>query len=335
MYRSVLAALAMAAPLLAQSRPKPASPPPTEQEAGGVFRVPSQFPPDPEPPKAPEEPKPVVLTYEGKPLLVPFACTDDDIQTFGMTCSAEDPCPVYADLTSIQSAGQRIFVAGNFHNGASTMYSLLLLSPDGGKTWQEPVERYRSAGLDQIQFFDMETGWISGQSFQALPRDPFLLLTTDGGATWRKKFIFNEARLGLIEQFLFDSRTSGSLLIDRGAGAEGGSRWERYESMTGGDSWMIREVSSTPLKLRASREAGVSTAWRLFADSRSKAQLVQRKSGESWQTVAAFAVQVGLCKPSESELAEPPPPPDPQPQTGPAVTPRRGPATKPTLRKRP
>lgn len=324
-----------------QSKPEPQTKTdpqakPKEGEAGGVFRLPSQMPADPEPPKAKEEPKPVVMTNNGAPIRIPFSCTDDDIQMFGMTCTLDDPCPVYADFSAVQSLGQKLFVTGNFHNGASTMYSILLVSTDAGRTWTEPLERYKSGGLDQIQFFDFETGWIAGQTLLALPRDPFFLLTTDGGATWRKRFVFAETRLGTIENFHFESRTAGALVIDRGQGAEGGGRWERYESMTGGDSWMVRDVSSRPLTLKNARELA-STGWRLQADSKQNSHLVQRKSGERWATVASFLVKVGECKPSDSAIPEPPPATEsaaPATAPGPSVAPRRGPAGRPSLKKK-
>ena len=45
--------------------------------------------------------------------------------------------------------------------------AILLASDDGGKTWTEPVPRLRAAALDQIQFIDLQTGWISGQNLSA------------------------------------------------------------------------------------------------------------------------------------------------------------------------
>jgi photosystem II stability/assembly factor-like uncharacterized protein len=42
------------------------------------------------------------------------------------------------------------------------------------------------AGLDRIQFIDFENGWVSGEVQHPLPRDPFLLATTDGGKTWQR-----------------------------------------------------------------------------------------------------------------------------------------------------
>jgi hypothetical protein len=72
----------------------------------------------------------------------------------------------------------------------------------------------RSSGLDQIQFFDFENGWISGANLQSAPRDPFLLITTDGGKSWRPRPIFEESRVASIERFWFESRKLGTLLID-------------------------------------------------------------------------------------------------------------------------
>ena len=127
-----------------------------------------------------------VLENTGRPMLATFQCTDEDIQRAGLTCSEEDPCPVYLELATVDAAGSRILAAGNLHTSAVTLYSLLLASEDGGRTWREIHERIRSAGLDRIQFLDAETGWVAGEKLSPLPQDPFLLLTTDGGKTWRE-----------------------------------------------------------------------------------------------------------------------------------------------------
>src|SRR4051812_26317958 len=78
------------------------------------------------------------------PVPIPFACTADDIDRFGLTCSPERPCPVYADLNSVESVGARIFVTGNLHTEAATLYSLLFASEDSGATWKEAYERLKS-----------------------------------------------------------------------------------------------------------------------------------------------------------------------------------------------
>src|SRR5438477_13209054 len=80
-------------------------------------------------------PGPPTLQNTGKPILVPFQCTDDDIRTAGLTCTDEDPCPVYLELTSLDSTGLRLFAAGNIHTADATLYSILLGSDDNGHTW--------------------------------------------------------------------------------------------------------------------------------------------------------------------------------------------------------
>ena len=117
----------------------------------------------------------------GKPMHIAFDCTEADMQTSGLACPEDEPCQVYLELANIEAAGNKLFLPGNLHTATTTMFSILLATEDAGKTWIEPHPRIRSAGLDQIQFIDFQNGWISGANLQSAPRDPFLLLTTDGG----------------------------------------------------------------------------------------------------------------------------------------------------------
>src|SRR5690348_5983015 len=155
------------------------------------------------------------LTNSGAPLRVPFQCTNEDMEWAGMSCTEEEPCPVYLELAAVESVGNRIFLAGNIHSNSVTLYSVLLSGVDGGRTWTEPYERIRGVELDRIQFIDFENGWIGGQVLVPVAQDPFLLITSDSGKTWRKRPIFGENRAGTISQFWFSSRTNGDLLIDR------------------------------------------------------------------------------------------------------------------------
>lgn len=237
------------------------------------------------------------LTYSGKPITLPFHCTDQDIQWAGLTCTPEEPCPIYLELSSAESAGDRVFVAGNLHAAAVTLYSTLLASEDGGRTWTEPTPRKRGAILDRIEFLDRDTGWVSGHTDFPLPRDPYLLATRDGGKTWQEKPIFSESAedpLGMIQQFFFSAKDDGSLVIDRGHGSAD-DRWELYQSPDAGSSWTFKQSSSQPLKLK---QAFVpSPDWRLRADARSKSFHIEHKDGEGWTTLAAFAVNAGACRP--------------------------------------
>jgi hypothetical protein len=246
---------------------------------------------------AQEPAAPPVLENNGKPMVVPFQCTADDVQLAGLSCSEEEPCPMYLDLSGVGAAGNRIFAAGNLHGAAVTMFSVLLASEDGGHTWREAHERIRFAALDRIQFLDPENGWVAGEKLSPLPQDPFLLLTSDGGKTWRARPIFGESaenKLGTIQQFSFTARDTGSLIIDRGRGADG-DRYELYESPDAGESWSFRQSSQKPLTLR--KPAQMSTEWRLRADNRTRAFHIERRQGERWADIASFLVRLGVCKP--------------------------------------
>jgi photosystem II stability/assembly factor-like uncharacterized protein len=238
---------------------------------------------------------PLVLENTGKPMLVPFRCTEEDIRSAGLTCSEQDPCPVYLELAAVESTGIRIFAAGNLHAATATLYTMLLGTEDNGQTWREVHERIRGAGLDHLQFADVATGWTSGLSFAPLPQDPFLLMTTDGGKTWRPHAIFNEPRFGSIQQFFFEDKTSGSLVIDHGPGT-GGDRYELYETNDGGETWNIRETNVKAIRIKRA-PLTPNPDWRVRADGASKSFHLEHRQGQKWTSLAAFTVNLGGCKP--------------------------------------
>src|SRR5690348_171398 len=82
------------------------------------------------PPSAP--PAPVVLENNGKPMSPPFRCTEEDLHAGGLSCSEEEPCAVFLELSAVTSTGNRILAAGNIHTESVTLYSILLASEDGG-----------------------------------------------------------------------------------------------------------------------------------------------------------------------------------------------------------
>ena len=237
------------------------------------------------------------LRNTGKPMIVDYNCGAEDIRLAGLSCTIDDPCPVFLELASVEAAGNRIFVAGNIHSSATTLYSILLASDDAGKTWREPYERMRSAGLDRIQFIDFEKGWISGEVQHPLPRDPFLLATTDGGKTWQAHPIFADPQFGATVDFRFSSRTNGNLVIYRGRTGESG-RYELYETPNAGETWMLRRTNERPIEtMHASGTANAD--WRLRADAASKSYRIEQRAGGGWRGVAAFSVSIGTCKPPE------------------------------------
>lgn len=239
----------------------------------------------------------------------------------GLHCTPDAPCPVYLELTAVEAVGARLFLVGNIHTESVTLQSVALASADTGRTWNEPFDRIRGASLDGIQFFDYETGWISGEVVQPLPRDPFFLLTTDGGATWRRRPVFSENRPGAVERFRFDSRSDGTLWIDRSQSGETGALYERYESTTGGESWTLREALNRP-PAAAPGDLARDPAWRLRPDQTTQSYRVERRVDSLWQPVAAFLIPAGECRPSVRPLPEPPEP-APTPPAKPPGPPRK------------
>jgi hypothetical protein len=243
-----------------------------------------------------------ILENTGKPIQIPFQCTEQDMQWAGLSCTDREPCPVYFELATAEPLGDKIFAAGNLHTDNVTLYSILLGSEDAGKTWREVHPRIQGAGLDHIQFTDLLNGWISGESLFPLPADPFFLITGDGGKTWRQQLLFSEPHPGSIQQFYFSSKTLGNVIVDQGEGAEE-ERYALYQSPDGGDSWLVNQMSNRPIPLAhaAEPEAG----WRIQADRATESFRIERRQSDRWFPAAAFAVHAGACKPVSSESKPP------------------------------
>jgi hypothetical protein len=236
---------------------------------------------------------PPVFEYEGKPITIPFQCSLDDVHWSGLACSEDEPCPIYLELSAVEAVGDRVFAAGNIHSDTVTLYSVLLSSADAGHSWQAAPESVRGAGLDRIQFMDGLTGWVSGQTIFPISQDPFFLLTTDGGKSWKLKPIYTDVHPGSIQQFFFDSKTAGMVVVDNGAGGEG-ERYSRFETADGGETWSIREQSKKALQLK---RAPTNTTWRVRADAATRAYRIEHRAGNQWTAAAAFSVKLPACKP--------------------------------------
>lgn len=225
---------------------------------------------------------------------VEYTCPASDVEKFGLTCSADEPCDVFLELASAEGVGSTVLAAGNLHTVTTTLYGVLLMSGDGGKTWSEPAPRIEGAALDQVQFSDFQHGWASGVMEEPLARDPFFLVSADGGKTWRNRPVFHETHYGSIQQFWFDSAKSGQLILERSQGAA--SAYEIYETANGGDTWTIKEAGSKNPRL-AKAPSRDSAAFRVRTDAVSKTNRIERRtSGGSWENIASFAVRAGVCK---------------------------------------
>lgn len=241
------------------------------------------------------------------PIQIKYECTPEDIDLFGLNCTEDQPCPVFLELSSAETATGRLLIAGNLHTRDITLYSLLLASDDNGVTWTEPQARIRNAALEQIEFFDPQTGWVTGGSIDPLTRNPFLLLTADGGRTWRQVLLADDSKFGTIAQFHFTSQKSGQLILDTSQGRT--VSHELYESQTGGESWEMKQKSSTRLKLNETR---APAAFRVRVDAKSNTFRLERRAGTAWDLIASFAVRAGNC-PSPMPIPSPTASPTPAP----------------------
>ncbi|MGA3026297.1 MAG: hypothetical protein ABSF98_16155 [Bryobacteraceae bacterium] len=232
------------------------------------------------------------LENTGAPMRVGFVCADDELREAGLSCSEDEPCRVYLELSGVESSAGRVFLSGNLHTTSTTLASILLVAEDGGRTWREAWQRMPYTALDEIQFVDFEHGWIAGQNVQTVARDPFLLTTGDGGRTWRAQALFEEGQPGAIQRFWFESAKAGVVLVDRGLG----KRYELYRTMTGGASWELVQASRDPVHFPGGRAKEAAPAWRLRADARTASWQIEQNRDEAWQRVAAFSTEVALCR---------------------------------------
>jgi hypothetical protein len=244
------------------------------------------------------------LINSGEPMRVAYNCAEEDLQWAGMSCSDAQPCAIYLELNSVVPNGKNIVAAGDLHSSSATIGSVLLQSDDSGAMWREPTPRIRGSALDQVEFLNSKTGWAAGETLYPLPRDPFFLVTTDGGASWRQRPVDEEDLAGAVQRFWFDSERHGEVIVDAGKAAIDG-RYLSYESETGGESWSRRDKSSQLPKLRHAPPPAEDPAWRTRASQDGKALRIEHRSGDQWTSVASFLIEVANCRIQPGELKEP------------------------------
>ena len=181
-----------------------------------------------------------------------------------------------------------------------------MVSDDGGKTWSEAHVRilgrraygYSVSGfrnrLDQRAYSAPDAG------------DPFFLISSDGGKSWRRRPVYSEPKTGSIERFRFTSKSSGQMMVDRGQPDENGLRYELWESLTGGEGWNIRQVDAKPMAFPQGEQG--PKPLRIRADAPSKTYRIEQQDGTQWRTVASFVVSLGQCQPAPPEVKEEVPP---------------------------
>jgi photosystem II stability/assembly factor-like uncharacterized protein len=197
---------------------------------------------------------------------------------------------MFFEVSAVDSFGSHIFVAGDIHTATTTLYGVLLSTDDGGASWTESIARLPSTAFEQFQIID-NSGWLSGQRVGPLPKDPFVMLTTDGGKSWSQRPLFEESRFGSIVHFWFDSPKSGELIFDDSVGTA--TNQELYGTMTGGENWSIKQKSAKPLNLAA---AHPNASWKVSAPPGSTTYLIDHIVNGQKQTVARFLIHIGDCK---------------------------------------
>ncbi len=286
-----------------------------------------------EPPPTPAPPKPAVLFYERRPLRIPILCRAETFEEVGLDCSPDEPCRVLLELTAVEAAGAKILLVGNLHTPSATVSSIALASDDAGTTWHEPLKRLAATGFEAVQLLNEQYGWISVQPQAQFASDPYLLATPDGGSTWQKLPIWTEeGRAGILQQFYFESRDHGFVLIDRSQNEQRDDRYELYETRNAGLSWMLRETS--PRAITPKWPARRQSDWRIRVDAKAKTYELERRVGEDWRRMANFHTDLGVCKSLETDKT-PRPGPEGAPERPPDGAPDRAPGGVPDGRSAP
>jgi hypothetical protein len=244
-----------------------------------------------------------ILTNHGEPMRVGYKCIEEDLQWAGMSCD-EDPCPVFLELSAVAAKGRKILAAGNLHSSSATLASILLQSDDAGATWKEQAARVRGDAIEQLQYLDSEHAWAAGETEYPLPRDPFVLATTDGGASWRERPVGEEGSAGSVLRLWFDSPEHGELIVDGGKTATGG-RYLSFESETGGDSWKLSSTGDRPAAPRHGPASAEDPNWRIRASKDGSAYQIENRGDDNWYPVASFLIETANCKIDPGQAVEP------------------------------
>jgi len=242
-----------------------------------------------------------ILTNHREPMRVGYGCVEEDLQWAGMSCN-EDPCPVFLELSAVAAKGRKILAAGNLHSASATLSSILLQSDDGGTTWKEQAARVRGDAIEQLQYLDSEHAWAAGETQYPLPRDPLVLTTTDGGASWHEHPIGEEGNAGSVLRLRFDSPEHGELIVDGGKTSENG-RYLSFESETGGDTWKLSSRADRPPAPPSADDPN----WRIRTSRDGSAYQIENRGGDSWYSVASFLIETATCKIEPGQVLEPKP----------------------------
>ena len=215
--------------------------------------------------------------------------------TYGMSCTEDEPCAVYLELTAVESAGSKLFVSQAICTPArTTLWSILLTSEDNGQSWKRTIQQvaWRGTRTDTVPRLSPPASSPDTRPAR-LPKDPFFLRTSDGGKTWSRLPLFEDGAVGLIEQFRFESATRGTVAVDRGRPGVGRyvQRWRRKTAQNPGPSGNL--AADAP----ASGPPAIPRRWfESSPNANPKSFRIERRESGAWRTAAAFFVAAGACQ---------------------------------------
>ena len=223
----------------------------------------------------------------------PLECERIDFGAIGLACNERSPCPLSLELTATAGAGPVVVVAGQIRSPELTIASIALRSADGGRTWQEPVERTLAAGFEQVVFADPTHLLLGGMEGEPPSAEPLLFVSEDGGLTWERRRFFDEdsRRGGAVIALIFDDVRHGFAVVERLSSV--GDPFETYETRDGGRSWSIVSISAERPTLPAERNPA-PVAWRLVDSD--EGFTLERLEQQQWTPQAEFPSDLGECR---------------------------------------
>ena len=131
-----------------------------------------------------------------------------------------------------------VFVAGDYGNGAGSFRSVLLVSRDGGRSWQETGPAFGVSAIRDLRTLGRQHVWaIATFTGEGCSTPEVLLRSTDAGRTWATTdlgAIQQDQPLYWVERFVFDDASHGLLTITGSM-----ERTRTYATRDGGRTWRL------------------------------------------------------------------------------------------------
>ncbi len=224
----------------------------------------------------------------------------------GHVLQSTDPCPVYLELSAVAANGPKDPCGGesaqHFRDAQLPSCCRATIPERHGKNRPPGSGETRSSSCSSD---DSEHAWAAGETQYPLPRDPFVLLTTDGGASWRGAS--HRRRRQRRFRTAFVVRFGGAWRIDRRCGQDVNERpVSFFESETGGDSWALRSTADRAPALRRAPATAEDPNWRIRTAKDGNAYQIENRAGDSWCAGGVIPDRRSAnCKIDPAQPAEP------------------------------